>query len=395
MKRLLLFNPDNDMALADGTANYMAPAIIRRMATDLALLPAWIADNEDAILAASAYNDTFLKEMNHLVGLPAQLVTPPELSAVSREYAMSPWGWSLAVRERLLRDGADESSLPTIEEIAVRREMSHRSTAVEILRRLREKDDERLCGRSYLLSSVDECLRFRESHERCLLKAPLSSSGKGLNWCVNDVEGWCRQVIERQGSVIGEPVYDKVADFAMEFKADGKGLPSFIGYSLFRTSKSGAYTDNLLLSDEEIERWLSDKVPSDSLNMVRHALPQLLKERIGRYEGYVGVDMMICRRETGEGFMLHPCVEVNLRCNMGVVANTIYKRYLSDGARGIFRIDYHPKPGMALEAHNELTTKGLEIRDGRIASGYLPLTPVTKHSQYNAYLLLDGALSLP
>ena len=41
--KLYVFNPDADMALGNNEENYMAPATIRRMAEDLALLPIWYA----------------------------------------------------------------------------------------------------------------------------------------------------------------------------------------------------------------------------------------------------------------------------------------------------------------------------------------------------------------
>ena len=41
--KLHIFNPDADMALADGKENYIAPASARLMARDLALLPLWYA----------------------------------------------------------------------------------------------------------------------------------------------------------------------------------------------------------------------------------------------------------------------------------------------------------------------------------------------------------------
>ena len=39
-RELYLFNPDNDLSLASGEVNYMPPATARRMAEELALLPA-------------------------------------------------------------------------------------------------------------------------------------------------------------------------------------------------------------------------------------------------------------------------------------------------------------------------------------------------------------------
>ncbi len=51
------------------------------------------------------------------------------------------------------------------------------------------------------------------------------------------------------------------------------------------------------------------------------ALTSLLDSR---YCGYMGVDMMVVRR--GDGFALVPCVELNLRMTMGVVAMKVAER---------------------------------------------------------------------
>ena len=53
-----------------------------------------------------------------------------------------------------------------------------------------------------------------EERECCLLKAPLSGSGKGLNWCKGIftpfISGWCTRVAASQGGIIAEPIYNKV-----------------------------------------------------------------------------------------------------------------------------------------------------------------------------------------
>lgn len=74
------------------------------------------------------------------------------------------------------------------------------------------------------------------------------------------------------GGVVGEPVYNKVEDFAMEFYSDGKGRIIFAGYSLFRTNAGGAYEGNRLLPDAEIERRLSAYVPVAALHRLREEL---------------------------------------------------------------------------------------------------------------------------
>ena len=80
-KTLYLFNPEHDLALASGEINYMPPASARQMATELALLPVWYAEEGSAVLAPSAYNLDYLKRMQQLLGLSVHLMTEPELAS--------------------------------------------------------------------------------------------------------------------------------------------------------------------------------------------------------------------------------------------------------------------------------------------------------------------------
>lgn len=65
------------------------------------------------------------------------------------------------------------------------------------------------------------------------------------------------------------------------------------------------------------------------------------------YAGYLGVDMMICRE--GENFLVHPCVEINLRMNMGVVARLFYDRYVAFPACGRYVVEHYMTDGEALK----------------------------------------------
>ena len=84
------------------------------------------------------------------------------------------------------------------------------------------------------------------------------------------------------------------------------------------------------------------------------------------YRGYLGVDMMIVR--TAVGYAVHPCVEVNLRMNMGVVSRLFFDRYVCREAVGRYVIEYFPRPGDALRFHEEMA-QGHPLRfcEGRIA----------------------------
>lgn len=390
-KALYLFNPEHDLALASGEANYMAPASARRMASELALLPMWYAEEGSAVLAPSAYNLDYVKKIQELLGLSVDLITEPEL-AIEQDLDIRPWGWDVALRKRLSVLGVDEVLLPSMGQLNDLREYSHRSKAVALLPELQL--NEYFCGESYYLRTPEEWKRFVEGRKECLLKAPLSGSGKGLNWCKGIftpfISGWCTRVAASQGGVIAEPIYNKVEDFAMEFYSDGAGELTFVGYSLFHTGKSGMYEGNCLLSNEAIRKKLAQYIPLEALMDLENCLKYRLSALVGTvYKGYLGVDMMICRFPENEKpvFRIHPCVEINLRMNMGVIARFLHDRYVRPGSTGRFVIDYHPSEGEALQEHERMSaTYPLESREGRVYSGYLPLVPVHKRSCYRAWI---------
>ncbi|MBF0731698.1 hypothetical protein [Bacteroides acidifaciens] len=390
-KALYIFNPEHDLALASGEANYMAPASARRMASELALLPMWYAEEGSAVLAPSAYNLDYVKKIQELLGLSVDLITEPEL-AIEPDLDIRPWGWDVALRKRLSVLGVDEVLLPSMGQLNDLREYSHRSKAVALLPELQL--NECFCGESYYLKTPEEWKRFVEGRKECLLKAPLSGSGKGLNWCkgifTSFISGWCTRVAASQGGVIAEPIYNKVEDFAMEFYSDGAGELTFVGYSLFHTGKSGMYEGNRLLSNGAIRKQLAQYVPLEALMDLENCLKYRLSALVGTvYKGYLGVDMMICRFPENEKpvFRIHPCVEINLRMNMGVIARFLHDRYVRPGSTGRFVIDYHPSEGEALQEHERMSaTYPLESREGRVYSGYLPLVPVHKRSCYRAWI---------
>jgi hypothetical protein len=395
-KRIYLFNPDHDLALASGKEHYMAPASARQMAADLALLPAWYAEGEEACVCSSSVGDAaFLDAAQAPFGVSVPLLSERELADVP-EATFLPWGWNPALRRRLLTLGVDAARLPSPERLALFRKASHRSLAVSLLPMLRV--DSHFCGESVYLSTLDACRRFVESRKVSLLKAPLSGSGKGLNWCWDlftpHIEGWCARLLTTQGGVVGEPIYNKVEDFAMEFYADGRGGVAFVGYSLFRTGRSGMYEGNTLLSDVAIRKRLSTYVPVETLTLLQARWEELLARTLApiAYQGYVGVDMMICCFPEEEGeprFRIHPCVEINLRMNMGVVAHRLYDRYVHPGSSGLFCVSYHATRGEALRAHKRLfSAYPLKMGDGKICSGYMTLTPVSGKSCYRAWMVI-------
>lgn len=386
--RLHLFNPDTDMALADGRANYLPPSSAHQMALDLAILPMWYAMSGDGILAASAYNDVFFQQMKVLFNKDIFLVTEPEVCEYDNITPI-PWGWNASVCRYLYQKGVPLIALPSDDELKRWRMMASRERIAECLAELLHMPS--CCGESVNLYNLKDCQNYVDNHGHAVLKAPWSGSGRGLLWCergyTQTVAGWCSNVLCRQGCVVAAPVYDKVEDFAMEFQSDGHGNIRFVGYSLFQTNARGAYRGNILLSDSDFEKWMAQYISVKTLLQIRVAVQNVLAKLCTSYIGFLGVDMMVCRAEK---FLVHPCVEINLRMNMGIIACQLYKNLLAPATTGRFYIEYYSSSESLYESHvQDEMAAPLVVKNSRVVSGYLSLVPVTPLSHYRAYIKVN------
>ena len=376
------------MALADGRANYLPPSSAHQMALDLAILPMWYATSGDGILAASAYNDVFFQQMKVLFNKDIFLVTEPEVCEYDNITPI-PWGWNASVRRYLYQKGVPLIALPSDDELKRWRMMASRERIAECLAELLHMPS--CCGESVNLYNLKDCQNYVDNHGHAVLKAPWSGSGRGLLWCergyTQTVAGWCSNVLCRQGCVVAAPVYDKVEDFAMEFQSDGHGNIRFVGYSLFQTNARGAYRGNILLSDSDFEKWMAQYISVKTLLQIRVAVQNVLAKLCASYIGFLGVDMMVCRAEK---FLVHPCVEINLRMNMGIIACQLYKNLLAPATTGRFYIEYYSSSENLYESHvQDEMAAPLVVKNSRVVSGYLSLVPVTPLSHYRAYIKVN------
>lgn len=394
-----LFNPDYDMAMANFTPYYKAPAEILRMADNLSVLPVWFAGKGSGVKVDSLERVAlFRRQLGEICPEgEGREVLSGLLSSVdwteqwpSARYV--PWGWTPALLHRLRLEGVDEEFLPSAEEMQRIRYLSSRERCLEILPAF--AGWEGICGEMKACKQLTEVDTFIRERGQVILKAPWSGSGRGL-WKVSaaswnaQLAGWTSRILKVQGRLMAEPIYDKVADFAMEFFSDENGEVRFVGYSYFETDVHGNYKANRLLSNTAIEERLSRYVSLERLSCIGACLEASLKKLLGQaYQGYLGVDMMVCRVE--DGYRIHPCVEINLRMNMGVLSRILYDRYVHPLSEGEYVVEHYLREGEALSFHREMVEKyPLEWKEGKVASGYLPLTPVREDTRFQAYLRVE------
>ncbi len=281
---LCVFNPEHDLCLANGDANYVPPQSALDFARHGAGLMRIVYGPESVAIAADGYASWRASAPDAVVG---RIVA---------------WGWDTRLKQTLLKQGADSALMPSDGYIACLRDLQHRTTVLPL-----QRD-------AWSVTGADEVAALLARSPRLVLKAPWSGSGRGLRWVdgalsAQDV-AWIAKTVAAQRCVIAERRFDVEENFAFEFHI-ADGIVRLVGLSLFVT-QSGVYRHNVLLDDDEIRRRTG--VGPDQ----EKALSQWLQLNIApRYSGYLGVDLF----RTVDGRVV--VSELNLRHTMGLVAHRV------------------------------------------------------------------------
>lgn len=398
--KIHFFNPGHETAVLQGSENYTPPANVQRMIKELSYLPVWYADSNDYVFTEEIISPRFFSLQPKEFRPFATVVSNKDLKSLNKpdsKFEAAPWGispHSLHFFEQIKENNKLNLSVPTWKEDYFR--LTGRQTAAECLDLIRE-----LLPDQSIPVSPRFCTKIREIEKYLILqnapfivKTPYSSSGRGLYWIPERKltakdRTWIDGAFKKQGTVSIECGLDKVQDLAMEFYSDGQGNVTYEGLSVFGTAGKGAYTGNVLGSQdylsEPIKRWIGE----DIYLKIQNAVTEALKKVYGNiYQGYLGVDMLVYKTKSGE-YALHPCIEINMRYTMGMLALRLSERLLAPQAIGDFYITYENKNGEAYERHSFMKkTYPLTIENGKIKEGYLSLCPVTKDTRYRAYILV-------
>ena len=333
MAILYVFNPEHDLALAANLSNFTSPLAGRKMRHDLGFIPALWAGDDDYVLVDNVDEaETAFNKIKSELGLgPKHFVDRHQLHRLYIN-KVEPWGWDLALRSFLIRYGVN--AVPTEDEISTIRELSHRRQAAKLLNML---DLEGTTGISQEADNIGDIMRLLREYGNIVVKAPWSSSGRGVRFINETIDGyqerWISNIIDKQGSVMVEPCYNNVKDFGMEFDSDGDGNVTYLGLSIFDT-RNGAYTGNLIATEEQKLQAMPEELRNKILEVRDRICNILGKEFKGKYKGPFGVDMMVVK-VAGE-LLLHPCVEINLRRTMGHVALAV--KPFADGVTRVMQI---------------------------------------------------------
>lgn len=319
---IFVFNPDTDFALAKGRATYTPPAKIMRMRRSMALTQLPLASEGDIILLPDPSDSLQDLPEEHVSLAKDRNVTIVNISELKNhlhgDFHISPWGWNHSFRRMMRNAGIPDNHLRSEEEIDTLRTLAHRRTTLPFRELIGEEHNYFRFPATIESADTEEAFEFSRSFDTVYCKAPWSSSGRGVMrsdaLSESRLKEWIAGTIHRQGSVMIEEGLSKKVDFATEWWIDEADV-RFLGFSMFEATPDGRYQGNRQSSQTEIYERLVSLLPTWNdviLAIQESALRQIIAPY---YTGPVGIDML------GDmDNLINPCVEINLRQTMGIVA---------------------------------------------------------------------------
>ncbi|PXV64465.1 hypothetical protein CLV62_110109 [Dysgonomonas alginatilytica] len=392
--QLYYFNPGHEGAVLTLSPYYTAPANMVNLQYDLAYLAAWYADAEDYVLVQSELPLDFEEYLSkNLRPLPKGIISDKMNRSLTEIHLWGVSPQSINYFEKINSKYHLHFNLPQWKDEL--RTLSSRETAKECLRELCNEisaiSTDIIPNFYSSLNEIEDIVKNEDY--QFLAKAPYSSSGRGLLWLpVRGLTQTERQILQgilnKQEIVSIEKALNKELDFAMEFILDNDDI-RFEGYSLFETNSKGGYLGNYIGKQENIISKICEYINIQLLEEVKSSLLEILIDKFNNfYSGCIGVDMMVYEDKDGT-YKLHPCIEINVRDNMGLLALRFSQKYLDQGSEGSFYIDFTSQEGEQVNRDNQMKKEYPALfSQGKIKSGYLSLCPVNERTKYRAYVLV-------
>jgi hypothetical protein len=403
---IYFFNPTCEYAAADGKHSWQPNLLLQKMEEDLGVLPLFFAQPDDIILIKKMPPVGYISHLAKVGILAPHFFSLLELKKNKSFQEMPknrllPWGWSPAAHWLLepLKKSCSEKFLksPVAEWKPQHREIYSRKFALQILQSVLPILPEKQVLQTQQLPVICKTQAEVENQiaiwGRILIKAPWSSSGRGQQRITKKPvtpKVWEKilGIIKDQRFVMVEPLLDKVLDMALLFEIKNANV-KFSGISRFFTDAKGQYQGNYLNGWPEALNVQACQFAENMAEMLIHPLQMAIENSkvTTVYEGSFGIDMLLFRDEN-KLLRIHPCLEINMRQNMGLLSLHLEK-LLSPGKKGFFKIFYQPgKSFLTFQKEIEINYP-LKINNQLIESGFYSLTPADEISEFGAYLLVS------
>jgi len=405
------FNASCEMAVGNGLPTYTAPEFIRQFEKELELLPLYLAGKSDYLLLENPPSEQFLENISVIKPELPQLFTQKQLLKALQNNlplnGLKPWGWSPA-EHKLLEVYKPFCSMKFSMQSnstwkADHKELYSRKTALNLLFEFIDhaENKELFVSEEYLpqiCKTIDEVETLMLKWRNLVVKAPWSSSGRGLIvLCQGDFhptyKKWINGVIKGQGYAMVEPMLDKVCDLSFHYEIKENKEVKFLGQASFSTTVGGQYIgNNVQPFPKNLSAEIYKFMDAENINTIKSGLQKALQNSniFRNYTGVLGIDVLLYKTESGE-LKFQPCLEINLRQNMGTVALAI-RNLLPENSEGMWQIKYFSEKdsNISLDFHRQMQKKHLQIvQNGNLAKGYLPLIEPYKNRKFALYLLID------
>ena len=400
--RVFYFNPTCELAVANGSFSYVPPSLLQKMESDLAVLPFVFADESDFVLVENCPSDHFIELLQEAGFVVPRFCSLSDLETLPANSlgVVCPWGWSPAVHWKLknLKEkcSVEFKESPIAGWKPEHRQLYERGTSLELLSRILTGNPEK-----WLISpamtgvkviSCEEIENLLAGYSALVLKAPLSSSGRGIqiirkNSLNTANRQWISGVLKQQDYLIAEPYLEKVTDLSFQFRVLPDSSIEYLGYSFFETNSNGQYKGTLIRPN--FKNWfplIDAKIIETTADIILKTLKFSDFARFHR--GFLGVDALIFKNKNQ--LMMQPCVEVNCRTNMGILSLFLEKK-IHPEASGKFELFYGQTGEFMNFATIQQRLKAPILKDGKLFSGFFPLTEPDPDSKFGAYISLDEA----
>jgi hypothetical protein len=405
MKRdIYYFNPTCELAVANGSTNYMASEKLHLFEEELSTLPGILAKPTDLVLVNSKPPQQFIDQLESAgFVVPAyetadDLLSSPAFQQMHNGF-LFPWGWSPAAHKQLLQFKSNCSiefqSSPVSEWREIHRELYGRKSSLDLLTQFVTRYNSGNILEHNNLPEIctdhRQIIPLQKKWEKVVVKAPWSASGRGLQILrPKEYNQSNRQIIggflKKQGYVVVGPWHEKVLDLSFQFFSSGNGNVEYMGLTTFSTDGKGRYIGNHIQEfpadlESEVKKFMVTNLPE-----IHNSLQKILSTShySTEYYGWLGVDAMIYIAEDGT-LKIHPCLEINCRFTMGAIALKL-REHLDKESVGEFKILNGKKGDFNRYCRDKMANRPLEIENGKIRSGFLPLTPLVPESTFGAYI---------
>lgn len=395
------FNPTCELAVANGSFSYMPPLLLQEMERDLSILPFVFGTSSDIVLTENPPTEKFKDFLIRFGFELPRFCKISDFNTITSDTIdeLCPWGWSPAVHFKLKelkeRCTASFKHSPIYNWNENHQLLYERSSALNLLSDILKHEssnyfiDQSMKG--IIATNSNEIEAFQKKHKAIVLKAPMSSSGRGIQIIRNQHlntsnKQWISGVLKQQKYLIVEPFLEKIIDLSFQFQIQDDSSINYLGNSFFETSTTGQYKGTLI--HPELAQLLPNEDPfkiNEVIQITANAISQSLKDSVypKYYRGLLGIDAMFFK-SSGQT-LIQPCIEVNCRENMGILTMLLEQRIHSD-AKGKFQLFYGSSGEYLKFSEEQLKLNPPKQIEGKFHSGFLPLVEPDRFKKFGAYI---------